>query len=324
MKEKTLAVDIGGTRVRAAIIDRRGTIVRWHSTSTLAKEGREAILGRIVEVVERVSESEDSESLAGIGVSQPGLTEPGTGLLHNAPNLPGWSGFALAPVLAERFSLVAIGANDANAAAIGVHRFGVGRGSSNMIYMTISTGVGGGVIIGGQLFVGSHGFAGEVGHMPIDPNGPRCGCGNIGCLEAGSSATAVVRVARERLAAGEKSALIDLAGGDPSNITAEMVAETARSGDHLGQSIFADVSRSLGLGIVGLIHVFDPDMVVLGGGLTEEFDLLMRGITKEIKRRVLGKDQDKIPVVKSDLGDNAGLLGAAALAFDAGDVTEGA
>ncbi len=322
MKQKTLAVDFGGTNIRAAIVDRRGTIVNRHSAPTLANEGRDAVLGRVIETIEEVSESEDMESLAGIGISQPGPTEPETGVLYAAPNLPGWGGFALTAVLTERFSLAANAANDANAAAIGVHRFGNGRGSTNMIYMTVSTGIGGGIIIDGRLYVGSRGFAGEIGHIQIDADGPRCACGNTGCLEALSSGTAVARIARESLAAGEKSALIDLSGGDPNNVTAEMVAETARSGDLLGQRIFAEASRNLGIGIVGLIHAFDPDLIVLGGGLTQQFDLLLRGVTKEVKRRVLGKDQDKIPVIKSDLGDDAGLLGAAALAFEAADATD--
>ena len=294
MKQKTLAVDFGGTNIRAAIVDRRGTIVNRHSAPTLANEGRDAVLGRVIETIEEVSESEDMESLAGIGISQPGPTEPETGVLYAAPNLPGWGGLALTAVLTERFSLASNAANDANAAAIGVHRFGNGRGSTNMIYMTVSTGIGGGIIIDGRLYVGSRGFAGDIGHIQIDADGPRCGCGNTGCLEALSSGTAVARIARESLAAGEKSALIDLSGGDPNNVTAEMVAETARSGDLLGQRIFAEASRNLGIGIVGLIHAFDPDLIVLGGGLTQQFDLLLRGVTKEVKRRVLGKDQDKL------------------------------
>ena len=319
MRQYALTADLGGTQIRVALVDRDGGIPNRYAAPTLAHLGRDEVVNRLVAALERVASVARPESLVGIGVSLAGPTDPETGVMYNPPNLPGWDGFSLKPVLEDRLSLRASLANDATLAALGEHVYGAWRGYSHLVYMTISTGIGGGIIVDGKLYTGHRGFAGEVGHITIDRNGPQCNCGNVGCLEALASGTAVARMAQERLAGGAASLLPEMAGGDPKQVDARMVAEAAASGDALAQAIMGEVATSLGIGIVSLLHAFDPEVIVIGGGMSASLDLLLPGIAREIESHAMVQQRGKMPVVRSELGDNAGLLGAAALAFGAYD-----
>ena len=223
--------------------------------------------------------------------------------------------------LEDKLGLPVSLANDATLGAMGEHVFGAGRGSDNMIFMTVSTGIGGGIITDGRLYMGHKGFAGEIGHITIDRNGPTCNCGNFGCLEVMASGTAVARMAYERLSAGEPSSLLAAAGGNASEVGARMVAEAASSGDSLAQSLMAEVATNLGIGIVNLMHIFDPELIVIGGGMSQSLDILLPGINQEIQRRAMAHLRDRRPVVRSELGDDVSLLGAAALVFSNHEVS---
>ena len=237
--------------------------------------------------------------------------------MYNPPNLrgEGWHLFSPKAYLQDRLGLPVSLANDATLGAMGEHAFGAGRGSDNMIYLTLSTGIGGGVIVNGELYTGHKGFAGEIGHITIDKNGPTCNCGNVGCLEAMASGTAVARMAHERLSAGEASSLLGAAGGDASAVDARMVADAAKAGDALAQSLMQEVAKNLGVGIVSLMHVFDPELIVIGGGMSQNLDMLVPEIDMEIQRHAMAHLKDRRPVVKSELADDVSLLGAAALVF---------
>jgi glucokinase len=252
-----------------------------------------------------------------IGVSVAGPTDPETGAMYKPPNLPGWHGFSLKPVLSERFGIGVSVANDANLAALAEHRYGAGRGYAHMVYLTISTGIGGGIVIDGRLYVGSQGLAGEIGHMTIDREGPACSCGNVGCLEMLGSGTAVARMARERLASGAASVVLEKAGGDFAGVRASMVTEAARAGDRMAREIIEEVSTNLGIGIVGVIHALDPDVIVLGGGMTRELDLFLPGINEVLQKRAIRLPEGRSLIAKGQLGDDGGLLGAAAMALEA-------
>ncbi len=317
MKLQAVAVDVGGTNVRVALVDHEGKIRLRRSQLTEARKGRVAVLERLLTVMNEVVDSAEPGTLCGIGVSQAGATDPGTGAIHSPPNLPGWDGYSLKPDLERHFSLPVVVANDANAAAVAEQRYGAARGYSSVFYMTVSTGIGGGAIIDGKLDAGSRGYAGEVGHMTIDKDGPECSCGNRGCLEWLASGTAVARIARERLSSGEPSEMHASAGGEMQRVDAPMVVEAARSGDRLANAIVQEVAANLGVGIVNLVHLLDPEVVVIGGGLGQHLDILLPGITAELKTRELSGKGERIRVVKSELGDDGPLLGAAALAFEA-------
>ena len=270
MKTHALAMDMGGTNLRAALVDRDGRISRRRSVPTRGHLGRDAVLERLLSELEDVAGPVDRTSLIGLGVSVAGSVDSVSGVLHGPPNLPGWDGYSIGPVLEERLSLTATVVNDANAAALAEHRYGAGRGYENMVYMTVSTGIGGGIIVDGELYGGARGFAGEIGHMTIDRNGPTCNCGNVGCLEVLASGTAAARMTRERLASDEQSTLLELAGGDPAKVDARTVAEAAAAGDAVALAVMDEVSTNLGVGIVSLVHMLDPDVIVIGGGMAQK------------------------------------------------------
>ena len=315
MTEYALVADVGGTQTRVALVDAHGDIAVRHSTETLASEGRDAVMNRLSAALEHVASVQPS-AISGVGLSLASPVEPGTGVMHNPPNLgPEWHLYTPIPFLRERLSLPVVAENDATLGALGEHAFGAGRGSANMIYMTVSTGIGGGVIINDRLYTGSNGFGAEIGHMTIDRNGPVDNCGNIGCLEALASGTALARMARDRQRAGESSAILELAGNDIEAIDARAVVQAARQGDAVAESLMREVALSLASGIITLMHIFDPQLIVIGGGLGQNLDMFMPTIESEVKSRAMAHFQGAVPVAKSQLGDDVSLLGAAALVF---------
>jgi len=228
-------------------------------------------------------------------------------------NLPGWTNVPLKDYFERALLLPTLVGNDANLAALGEHRFGAGRGCSDMIYITISTGIGGGVISDGKLFLGADGFAGELGHITIDPNGPRCNCGNVGCLEMLASGTAMAREARVALAAGKTSRLLDLAGGDPEAITAATVAQAFSLGDSVAEQIIHRAGVYIGIGVVTMLHLFNTRRVVLGGGVSNIGEPFFAVIQRTVKEYAITKARRYVRIVPAVLGDDVGLLGAAAL-----------
>ena len=315
MTEYALVADVGGTRTRVALVDATGAIVVRHSAETLAREGREAVMNRLADALEHVA-SERRTEIKGVGLSLASPVEPGTGVMYNPPNLgPEWHLYTPIPMLRERLSLPVYAENDATLGALGEHAFGAGRGCDNMVYMTVSTGIGGGVIIGGNLYTGTNGFGGEIGHMTIDQNGPLDNCGNVGCLEALASGTALARMAQKRIEAGEISVMLEFAGGNIEAVDARIVVQAAQQDDALAQSLMQEVGRSLASGIITLMHIFDPQLIVIGGGLGQNLYMFMPTIEPEVKSRAMAHFQGAVPVAKSQLGDDVSLLGAAALVF---------
>ena len=316
MKRYALAADVGGTNVRVGLVDIQGALSERYSTPTMAELGKDASVGRVLESLERVHALAEPGSVVGVGISVAGPTDPETGVMSNPPNLPGWDGLTLVPVVGERLSLRVSVANDATLAALAEHRYGAGRGYRHLIYITVSTGIGGGFVVNNELYSGARGVAGEIGHMIIQPGEPPCKRGGRGCLEALCSGTAVARIAQERLSAGEKSAILNMAGGRMEDVTAPVVFEAARAGDATAQDIVAGVSANLGIGLASLILAFDPEAIVIGGGMSESLDLMLPGLLRQIDRHATDYLGYRPAVVKSELGDDGGLLGAAALAFE--------
>jgi glucokinase len=312
MNESLVGVDLGGTQVRAIVCDREGHILSRAATLTLAHEGRDAVIRRILDTIIDAVGPRLWTEIAGIGVGAPGPLNPYSGVVVHAPNLPGWEDVPLRQLIAERFCLpVALG-NDANLAALGEQRFGAGRGVDDLVYMTISTGIGGGIISGGELFLGHGGFAGEVGHQTILAGGPLCGCGNHGCLEALAAGPAIGRMGREAAEEGRGEALLALAGGDVSRISARVVSQAAAAGDATAIEIIRRAATYIGIGLANLANILNPELYVLGGGVTHAGPLLFDTIRETIRRTAMLATRD-VRVERAVLGDDVVLWGAVAL-----------
>jgi glucokinase len=252
--------------------------------------------------------------IAGIGIGAPGPLNPNTGILMEAANLPGWINVPLRTLIGEHFGRPTFLGNDANLAALAEYSYGAGRGIRDMIYLTISTGIGSGVIADGRLLLGTHGLAAEAGHVVIDPNGPRCSCGKRGHLEAYAAGPAITRDVVSRLKNGKKSRITKMVGGDLSRVNARIIDEAAQDGDKLAANAIRRAGRYLGIGIANLLHLFNPRMVVLGGSVTKAGPLLfepMRAMIDEVAWPIY---VEGLSIVQAALGDDVGLLGASALA----------
>jgi glucokinase len=310
MAEKlALGIDLGGTQLRVALVDAAGRIVRRAAAATdLA--GPQAVLRQIRHLHGELGAAD--VDVIGIGVSAPGPLDSETGTIIAIPTLPGWDDFPLAATLAEAFGLPVVVENDGIAAANGEWRFGAARGLSHFVYVTVSTGIGGGVVVDGRLLHGRRGLAGHVGHMIVEPGGPLCSCGARGCFEALASGSALTLAAREVAAAQPDSRLGRLA---PDAITGRDVVDAARQGDPLALSLLAREADWLGLGFASLAHLYSPEMIVMGGGVSQAFDLLQDGIAASFRASAMPPFR-AVKIAPADLGDNAGLAGAAALAWE--------
>lgn len=312
--ERALALDLGGSRCRVALVRRDGSLDRKETFPT--PRSPSGGLRRLTEAVRSLLAAAGRDGVRGLGVGVAGPVERRTGTLRHPPNLPEWDGVSLKQAWGKEFGLPVYVGNDANLAAWGEYRYGAGRGADHIVYLTLSTGIGGGVVIGGRLLEGALGYAGELGHITIDRRGPRCTCGNVGCFEALASGTAIARRARRRLAGGAPSRLRELAKGEPERIDAALVARAAREGDPVAHAVLEEAARAVGAGIVGLVHVFNPQRVIIGGGVGRAWPLLKPVVEDYVRRYAMPPFREGLSLVPSALGDDAGLLGAAALVFE--------
>lgn len=310
-----IGIDIGGTKIAGALVAPDGRIARRVQIAT--PDGTETILAATAEIITGLAAA--AGTIAGVGVACAGFVDAHSGHLWFAPNLP-WRDLDVAALIRERIGLEVVVENDANAAAWGEYRHGAGRGCRDMVLVTVGTGVGGGCIIGDRLLRGAFGIAGEIGHVAIDPAGPRCGCGNDGCLEVYASGTALVRNARQLLASGAPAGagLADRCGGDPEALEGVDVADLARGGDPGAIDLLADLGTRLGQGLASVCAVLDPERVVVGGGVADAGDLLITPTRQAVTARLLGRGHRPSPtLVPAVLGNDAGLVGAATLAREA-------
>jgi glucokinase len=313
-RDCAVAMDVGGTQYRVAVVDQDGSIVAVRKGRTQPRGGPQGASERIIASVREVVEEAGNPRLAGIGASMASPVDPATGVLHHPPNLPGWNGYTIKPTLEEAFRIPVYIDNDANLAVVGEHRFGAGQGMQHLIYITISTGVGGGIMIDGRVLHGARGFAGEIGHIIVEPLGPKCSCGNTGCLEVMASGTAIARRAEGELEKGTQSVLTEM--GSPNSVTAKEVAKAARQDDPLALEIMRDVAIYSAYGIVSLIHIFDPEAVLLGGGVTQNYELIRPTLEATVQKNLMGHQKGRDLVHLCALGDEVSLYGAAALVFD--------
>jgi glucokinase len=302
-----VAVDIGGTQMRAAAYTQeRIQPVKQKKIPTLAS--KPGGLDRLIQVIEDVWPQNDS--VAAIGLGSPGPLDPHTGYLLAPPNNPEWHNFPLAPSVEKHFGVKTFLDNDANLAGLGEYRFGAGKGHHHVLYITVSTGIGAGVITDDRLLQGFHGLAAELGHSIVDPDGPPCSCGFNGHLESFSSGPAIVKYVLGELEAGARSVLKRDTG-----MTARDVAEAAQHGDALAIRAYQRAGEYLGIGVASFLHAFDPSIVIFGGGVSQVGKLLFDPFEVSLKQRVFHpRYLEGLVITHAQLGDDAGLLGARALA----------
>lgn len=269
------------------------------------------------------------EQVAGIGIGAPGPLDSRTGVVFTPPNMPGWEALPLRHIFAQRYSVPVYVENDANAAALGEWLFGAGQGCRHMVYLTISTGIGGGVIVGGRLLQGANGAAAELGHMTVDWHGERCTCGNTGCLEYISSGTGIARRANRLIQSGQGDELLAFArqlaqqegsgerheGEEQLQVTARMVAQAAAAGVPVAQQIIERAAEALGVGLVNIIHIFNPQKIVLGGGVTRMGPLLMEPVLRVVHARAMKVPREAVRIELARSGSDVGLVGAGALLY---------
>jgi glucokinase len=314
----TIGVDLGGTQIRAGLFDQTGELLFKAEALTLAQEGAEAVIGRIKKSIHDVigyAGDHTAGNIAGIGIGSPGPLNPFTGMVLSPSNLPGMVDIPLQQIIADEFHVPVYLNNDANAAALGEWLYGNGRNTKNMLYVTISTGIGAGVIVDGHLLLGEQGSAGEVGHMIIDPHGPLCSCGNHGCFEACASGTGIADRTKERLARlarEDQTTISQLQLIEEESLTSRDVFAAAMSGDALAMEIVEETRMYLGIGLINMINLYNPQKIIFGGGVSKAGDFLLKPAVEMAKQRSLLGIRD-VEFTMASLGDNAGLFGAAAL-----------
>jgi glucokinase len=293
-----LGIDLGGTQLRAALVSAKGEVVKRSSVATNVAGGPDAILAQMVHLATDIG-SDNGTIIDTIGVSAPGPLDTDTGVVLEIATMPGWVHYPLRQKLKDALNRPIILENDAISAAFGEWKFGAGAGVKNLVYVTVSTGIGGGMIVDGHVLRGNRGMANHVGHMMIDPNGPRCGCGGIGCFEA--------------LASGTNFALAGRAKGFADG---HAIVEAARKNDSGALALVAQEAEYLAYGFASLIHLYSPERLIIGGGVSNALDLMLEPIKRRVAELIMPPFRG-VEISGSALGDNSGLIGAAGLALEA-------
>ena len=308
-----VGIDIGGTNIVAGTVAEDGSeLLGLVSEPTFSEQGADAVLARIVKLTKASMAAARGKEIAGIGIGSPGPLDTKTGVVLLTPNL-GWTNFPLRDRLTQALGLPATLDNDANCAIFGEWWRGAARSADHVIGLTIGTGIGGGIVLGGQVYRGASDIAGEIGHMTIDSTGRLCKCGNYGCLEAYASGPAIAARAVEGIRPGADTALPKYVNGDLSKITAQLVYEAAHDGDDYAREVVKDTAKFLGAGVASLINIFNPEVVVVCGGVTLAGDRLFEPLRAEVRRRAFKPATDVCRIVPGELTGTAGVYGAAAV-----------
>jgi len=335
MNKFSIGVDLGGTNMRIAAVDEQGSLVEKVTLDTKVSMGRGYVIGNMCDAIQRMSEKyRNSATLLGIGVGVPGIIDMQTGLVRESPNLPGWVDYPAGADIGQRLKTMVILENDANVAALGEQWLGAAKDYADMAMLTLGTGVGGGLVLGGAIWRGANGMAGEFGHTTVEPEGHPCGCGNRGCLEQYASATAVVRMARDAIASNGVSALARAAHSDPE-FSAKSIYNLAMQGDEDARRIFRYVGRCLGIVLSLMVNSLNLPIYVIGGGASGAWEVFSPALFEELRQRsivyaatappdpsasnqgasahVKAGPGHKTIITRALLGSDAGLYGAARL-----------
>ncbi|SEG12141.1 glucokinase [Caloramator fervidus] len=314
MKSYVIGIDVGGTNIVTAVADLKGNVINKTKIPTEAKNGYKNTIVRIKEQVEKVLELSGVtlSDVAGIGIGVPGLIDVEKGMCYFSGNLGDeWQNVNIKEDLKKFFDLPIFLDNDVNVAALGEKYFGAAKNCKDFIYITIGTGIGSAIVCDGKLIRGHRFCAGEFGHLTVDRNGPRCTCGNIGCIEAIASAPAIARRIKEKINSGRKSIMVDLAGGI-DNITAKTLSEAFDKGDELAIEIMKETGEWLGIAIAGYINIINPELFIIGGGVSRAGERLLKYIREEVNKRAMKVQKESCRIITAQQLDEAGMMGAIA------------
>jgi glucokinase len=324
MPSYAVGVDLGGTNLRIAAVDERGKLLEKQTTGTQVSRGRDHVIGEMCDhILDLSAKFASSGTIAGIGIGVPGIIDMDTGMLRESPNLPGWDEYPVRREIEKRLNTPVMLENDANAAALGEKWLGAARDYESMCMITLGTGVGGGLVFDGKIWHGMNGMAGELGHITVDPNGYPCKCGNVGCVEQYASATAIVRMAKEMIAAGKAPELQRVSEGEDKEFNSRLVYQMAVQGDGPAQAIYQRVGESLGVMLASMINALNLPMYVLGGGVASAWEAFAPAMFAEVRRRsfiydvtapdakTTGPRGKTTIITRALLGSDAGLYGAA-------------
>jgi glucokinase len=315
MNKVIAGIDIGGTKIAIALETLEGEKVAVNRISTQVELGPFQIVENISKEIEEMIK-ETPADLVSIGIGCPGPLDMEKGLILSPTNLPNWDEFPLVEIIKKCFKVPTVLDNDANTATLGEYIYGAGRGFTNLIYITVSTGIGGGIVINGELIHGVGAGAGELGHTIVLPNGIPCKCGSVGCLETICSGVNIARRATDRLAKGEPSLLRKMSG-DSHEVTTEMVVEAVRQGDQLASEIWAETCHFLAIGIGNMITLLAPEAVIIGGGVAMAGELLLKPLRSLLKQYVTMVPMEKVAILQATLGSESGVCGALVIAKQA-------
>jgi glucokinase len=307
-----VGVDIGGTKVAAGLVNACGEISAQARVPMISNSSAEEGLNAVFSAIARVMPSQ-AEGIGGIGICAPGPLDPKTGTVLNPPNVPCWRNFPLAEAVQKHYSAPVKVDNDANAAALAEFRWGAARGYRHVFYATLGTGIGTGIVLDGKIYHGRTGSAGEGGHVSIDYRGPVCRCGKPGCIEVLASGTALMERARQGVAAGARSSMLELAGGTTGAISGEILGKAAESGDALANRILSEATEMLALWLSNIIDLFDPDVIVIGGGAAALYRRFLDKLRTRIPQITLNPRAGEVPIVAARYGADSGIAGGAAL-----------
>jgi len=310
-----LAVDLGGTKLRSALATGNGRIIDVTNMATEADRGPEYIINNLVRSLENLIDKnhKSKDDISAVCIAVAGPVDVRHGIVTSSPNLPGWYNVELREIVKERTGIPAVVENDVNAAAIGEKCFGAAKKVKNFIYIAVGTGVGGGIVIDGQLYRGADGSSGEIGHTIIKENGPKCSCGNSGCLEALCSGSAIEREIRKKLRKISKSNIIKTYGKIAGELTAKDVGKAANKGDWIASEVISNAAYYLGIGLGNVVNIFNPEMIILGGSVIKTGDIYIRPAIEVAMKTAFKLPASTVKLVTSMLGDAAGIRGAASL-----------
>ncbi len=312
----TVGIDLGGTNIVFGLVTPEGELLHHFSHPTEGHKGPDRVMQNILDGIEKIMQIDIGRRVNGIGLGSPGAIDTDRGVvIECAPNIPDWTGRQIREPIVDRFGLPSFVDNDAKMAVIGEAVFGAGAGHRHLFVVTLGTGIGGGVVLNGRIHRGAFFCAGEIGHATVQINGRRCVCGKDGHLEAYASATGIVGMARERLEQGGKSALTRMAEDDPNGLSAKMVLDAARAGDELALEVINLAAHYLGMALAHFAMVFDPEIMIVSGGIALAGDILFKPMNEAYSRYLFYQSIRQAPIVPARMGFEAGMVGAAAMAM---------
>ncbi len=310
---KSIGIDLGGTNIKAGLVDKSGKILFKTSVPTESEQGYKHVIEQIIKAASIVFEKEND--IAGIGIGAPGIVSAEEGTVKSPPNIPGWKKVNLGKILSDKFGKKVFVENDANAAAIGEYIFGAGKTTKSFIMVTLGTGVGGGIIYDGKLFRGETGGAGEIGHVTINYKGRKCNCGSYGCIETYVGNQRIVEKVKREIKSNPKSKVVELVGEKLETLSPKTLYDAAKLGDEYALKAIEDIAVMLGAAFASAVNLLDISTIILGGGVSGFGNFLLTPLKKNLKERVLAPNRPRVKIKLSKLKNDAGIKGASSLAF---------